>query len=105
MTVTYLLFSGTVTTSATVCYALLLLLKYPWVQGRSVVYQPGPGNRSEEAEGKKCSHSRDSLGQSSEERTSMVFGVTEEREELGGGRLPMAGEASAGAGSCRSVPW
>ncbi|XP_049756877.1 cytochrome P450 2S1 [Elephas maximus indicus] len=34
MTVTYLLFSGTVTTSATVCYALLLLLKYPWVQER-----------------------------------------------------------------------
>ncbi|XP_004388856.1 cytochrome P450 2S1 [Trichechus manatus latirostris] len=34
MTVTYLLFSGTVTVSATVRYALLLLLKYPQVQER-----------------------------------------------------------------------
>ncbi|XP_020018132.2 cytochrome P450 2S1 isoform X1 [Castor canadensis] len=34
MTVTYLLFAGTVTISATIRYALLLLLKYPQVQKR-----------------------------------------------------------------------
>nr|XP_012616216.1 cytochrome P450 2S1 isoform X2 [Microcebus murinus] len=34
MTVTYLLFAGTMTVSATICYTLLLLVKYPQVQKR-----------------------------------------------------------------------
>ncbi|KAM4825776.1 cytochrome P450 2S1 [Thomomys bottae] len=34
MTVTYLLFAGTKTISSTICYTLLLLLKYPHVQKR-----------------------------------------------------------------------
>lgn len=43
ITVIYLLFAGTVMVSTTVRYTLLLLLKYPHVQGRRLLHQPALG--------------------------------------------------------------
>lgn len=52
MTVTYLLFAGTATVSATIRYALLLLLKHPHVHSKRLLHLPGPGDRREGSRGR-----------------------------------------------------
>ena len=69
MTVVYLLFAGTVTVSTTIRYTMLLLLKYPQVQGRSLLHQPGPGNRREGSR-RRMFRRVGSLSQSMEPRMS-----------------------------------
>lgn len=79
MTVIYQLFSGTVTVSATARYTLLLLLKYPQVQGRSLFHQPVPRNRRKGLRGRMF-RGVDSLSQSLEVSMILATEVSEERE-------------------------